>query len=91
MELPKYFGLVRIIAQLGALIGCIAGIVAIVGGFAAFKLGIWFGITTISGGVFMLLGSLAGLGVAYCFLTIVEAQVDTRNAIIEYIRRRKAA
>lgn len=85
MDLPKYFGLVRIIAQLGALIGCIAGVVAVFGGFAAFRIGFIFGMTAISGGMFTILGSLAGLGVAYCFLAIVEAQIDTRNAIVNYI------
>lgn len=87
MELPKYFGLVRILAQLGALIGCIAGIVVIFGGFAAFKIGVWYGITAISGGVITILASLAGLGVAYCFLAIVQAQIDTRNAVVDYISK----
>ena len=85
MEMPRYSGLVRLVAQIGAVIGCILGSITVLGGFASFRMGFLFGLTTISGGVYLILGSLAGLGLAYCLLALVQAQIDTRNAVIEYI------
>jgi len=85
MEMPKYSELVRIVAQIGAVIGCILGGLTVLGGLASFKIGFLFGLTTISGGLYIVGGSLAGLGVIYCFLALVQAQIETRNAVIEYI------
>lgn len=84
MSLPKYYDLVKLVAQIGAVLGCIAGAVAILGGFGAFSYGFMAGMTAIFGGVVTILLSLAGLGATYCFLAIVKAQIDSRNAIISY-------
>ena len=98
MEMPKYSGLLRVLAQLGAVIGCIMGTIGLVGGLAAgfklglaagFKLGWAFGFASASGGLYLILGSLAGLGVTYCFLAMVQAQIETRNALISYIKSKK--
>ena len=67
------------------MIGCISGAIAIFGGLAAFRYGVGMGFGAISGGIYFILASLAGLGVVYCFLALVEAQIDTRNPVIEYI------
>ena len=85
MEMPKYSDLVRIIAQIGAVIGCIAGAIVTFAGLASFKFGFMVGLSGISGGLYLIFGSLAGLGVAYCFLALVQAQIETRNAVVEYI------
>jgi len=58
------------------------GVVTILVGLAAFKFGFIAGITALSGGMYIILASLAGLGVSYGFLAIVKAQIDSRNALI---------
>jgi hypothetical protein len=85
MEMPKYSELVRIVAQIGAVIGCIVGAIVTVGSLASFKFGFMVGLTGISTGLYMIFGSLAGLGFVYCFLSLVQAQIETRNAVVEYI------
>ncbi len=85
MKLPKYYGLVRFVAQLGALIGCVLGAIAIVSSLVAFQYGMAAGFTAISGGVLTIIGSLAGLGITYCFLALVKAQIDARNMIASYV------
>ena len=83
--MPKYSELVRIIAQVGAVIGCIVGAIVTVAALASFKYGFLVGLSGISGGLYLIFGSLAALGMVYCFLSLVQAQIDTRNAVIEYI------
>ena len=85
MEMPKYSELVRVIAQIGAVIGCVLGAVVTAGGLASFQFGFLVGLSAVSGGLYMIFGSLAGLGVIYCFLAMVQAQIETRNAVIGYI------
>jgi hypothetical protein len=85
MEMPKYSDLVRIIAQVGAVLGCIVGAVVTLGGLASFKFGFLLGLSAISGGLYMIFGSLAALGLVYCFLALVQAQIETRNAVIDFI------
>ncbi|EGU38045.1 hypothetical protein [Vibrio splendidus] len=84
MDLPQYYGLVKCMAKVGAGLGCISGAVAILGGLGMFKFGFMAGMTAISGGVLTVIMSLAGLGVTFCFLAMVKAQIDTRNAIIRF-------
>jgi hypothetical protein len=84
MQLPKYYELVRIVAQVGAVLGCLAGVITIFGGLAAFRYGFMTGMTAIFGGVVTIVLSLAGLGVTYCFLAMVKAQIEARNAIVKY-------
>jgi len=88
--MPSFSGLVRILAQIGAVIGCIMGTITVFGGFAAFRIGFMVGVTTISGGAFMILGSLGALGVTYCFLAITQASIETRNAIVEMAAQKSA-
>jgi hypothetical protein len=85
MEMPKYSELVRIIAQVGAVIGCIMGAIVTFLGLASFKYGFMVGLSGISGGLYLIFGSMAALGVVYCFLALVQAQIETRNAVIDYI------
>jgi hypothetical protein len=66
---------------LAALLGAIVSIAAL----ASFKYGFLVGLSGISGGLYLIFGSLAALGMVYCFLALVQAQIDTRNAVIEYI------
>lgn len=87
MEMPRYSGLVRILAQIGTALGCLIGAVIIYGGLAAFQFGLFAGLSAILGGIWYILVSLGALGIVYCFLAIVEAQIDTRNAVIDYIAR----
>lgn len=89
MKLPKYYDLVRLVAQVGAVLGCVAGAVALLGSFGAFSYGFMAGMTAIFGGVVTIVLSLAALGATYCFLAIVEAQVDSRNAIINYVESKQ--
>ena len=89
MALPKYYNLVRIVAQIGAVLGCISGAVVAFGGLPALKYGFMAGMTIIFWGVIIIVLSLAGLGVTYCFLATVKAQIESRNAIISYTKYRK--
>ncbi len=84
MEFPKYYDLVRLVAQIGAVIGIITGVVMSFGGIAAFKYGLLIGMTVIIQGLATILVSIAGLGITYCFLAIVRAQIESRNAIVQY-------
>ena len=67
------------------MIGCIVGAMVTVAALASFKYGFLVGLSGISGGLYLIFGSLAALGMVYCFLSLVQAQIDTRNAVIEYI------
>lgn len=87
LEMPKYSSLVRIIAETGAAIGCLIGAITIFGGLAAFQFGIMTGISAISGGAYLVLASLAGFGIVYCFLSVVQAQIATCNAVVAYTMR----
>lgn len=84
MQMPQYYALVKTVAQIGAVLGIIAGILAVLGGFAAFQYGAVAGFTAIFGGAVTIVMSIVGLGVMYCFLAIVKAQIETRNAIVKY-------
>ncbi|MFD0949910.1 hypothetical protein ACFQ0F_05830 [Paraperlucidibaca wandonensis] len=84
MPLPQYYDLVRTIAQIGAVMGCLAGLAAILGGLASFQYGFMPGISALFGGAVTIIFSLAGLGVTYSFLSVVKAQIETRNAIVNY-------
>lgn len=85
MELPKYFGLVKIMAQIVAIIGCISGGITILTGLWS---GLTIGLSSIILGGITIAGSLAALGVSYCFLAMVKAQIESRNAIIRYTSMR---
>jgi hypothetical protein len=85
MEMPKYSELVRIIAQIGAVIGCIMGAIATIAALASFRFGFMVGLSGVSAGLYLIFGSLAALGIVYCFLALVQAQIDTRNAVVDYI------
>ena len=89
MEMPKYAGLVRVLAQIGAALGCAIGALMIYNALGAFRFGLFPGLSASLGGVFYILASLASLGVVYCFLAMVEAQIDTRNAVVDYTARKK--
>lgn len=82
MKLPPYYNLVLIVAKIAAAIGCIMGILTIFAALAAFNYGLLAGLTAIAGGIYIILASLGGLGVAYGFLAIVKAQIDSRNALV---------
>lgn len=84
MEMPKYYDLVRLVAQIGAVLGCLSGAFAILTGLSAFNYGVAMGFTAIFGGLVTIVLSLAGLGITYCFLAMVKAQIESRNAIIQY-------
>ena len=82
MEMPKYSNLVKLVAQIGALIGVIFGVISCLAALAAFQYGFFAGISGMITGIMTVVGSLASLGLVYCFLASVEAQIDTRNAIL---------
>lgn len=84
MEFPKYYDFVRLIAQIGAVLGIVVGIVTSFGGIAAFQYGFLTGMSVIIGGLFTIVASIFGLGVTYCFLAIVKAQIESRNAVVQY-------
>jgi hypothetical protein len=82
MEMPKYSNLVKLVAQIGAVAGVSFGAISCFIGLAAFKHGPLAGFSGIFTGAMTIIGSLASLGIVYCFLALVEAQIDTRNAIL---------
>ena len=82
MEMPRYSNMVRFVAQVGALFGVIFGLISFVGGFSAFKYGNFAAFSGMLAGIMTIVGSLASLGLVYCFLSLVEAQMDIRNAIL---------
>ena len=82
MKMPKYSIFVKFVAQIGALVGVIFGAIACLAGIPAFQFGAIAGFSAIAYGLFTIIGALASLGIVYCFLALVEAQIDTRNAIV---------
>lgn len=84
MQLPQLYNVVKIAGQIIAILGCLSGISIVIFGFFAFQYGFVAGITPIFGGVMAILFSLASLGMTYGFLAIVKAQIDTRNAMVNY-------
>lgn len=84
MPLPEYYDLVRTFAMIGAVMGLLAGVATILFGLPALEYGFLAGVGAIFSGALIIIGSLAGLGVTYCFLAIVKAQIDTRNAIVRF-------
>lgn len=105
MSLPKLYTFVRVIAQIGVILGCIVGAVQLYGGFVASQyavtttifedgfiegmLVILSSLTVMSAGVITIALSFAGLGITYGFLSIVKAQIDSRNAIVKYTLARQ--
>lgn len=82
MEMPKYSNVFRLVAEIGAIVGIAFGVIYSFIGLAAFQYGFAAGLGGLFTGVMTMLGSLASLGLVYCFLSLVEAQIDTRNAIL---------
>lgn len=82
MAMPPFYDLVRKVAQVGAVLGCLAGVAMVIGGIGAFKFGFMAGVSGVFGGVVTVVLALASLGVSYCFLALVKAQIDTRNAVV---------
>jgi energy-converting hydrogenase Eha subunit H len=82
MQLPPFYNIVLIVAKIAAAIGCISGILTIFAAFAAFNYGLFAGLTAIAGGIYIILASLGGLGIAYGFLAVVKAQIDSRNVLV---------
>jgi hypothetical protein len=85
MDLPNYYALVKIIAEIGAVLGCLSGGAVILASLSVFKYGIIAGFTAAYSGIITIIMSLVGLGLTYCLLASVKAQIDTRNAIIQYL------
>ncbi|MGR5063374.1 hypothetical protein [Photobacterium sp. DNB22_13_2] len=88
MELPKFFYLVKNVSIVGAVLGCLAGSLVVLGGLDAFNWGFMAGMSAIAGGVATIISSLVGLGLVFCFLAIVEAQIDTRNIVARSLEQR---
>lgn len=80
MESPPFFGYLKILSVACAGMGFLLGLI--------YGMNLSFGITPVSFFQRVLYafpycaGSIIFLGVMYCFLRIVEAQIDTRNAIV---------
>jgi len=85
MALPRFYGLVRVVFQIIAVLGCLGGALVILdffnrsGGRSIERL-----ISTSAPGILGIVLSLMLLGLAYCFLAMVKAQIDSRNAIVSY-------
>ena len=90
MAIPRFYNLVKFVAQFGALFVCLIGVVGIIGEMSSFKFGLMIGIGAIGWGVATIIGSLAASGAAYCFLASVRAQIEARNAIILYTSRTRS-
>lgn len=90
MKLPKFYGLVNIVSIVGAVIGCLAGIFLILESIEFFRYGFIQGIAAISSGSIIILSSLVSLGLILCFLSIVKAQIDTRNMMAQLIKKEAA-
>lgn len=88
MELPKFYGLIKLVSIIGAIIGCISGGVMILGSMTAFKWGVMQGIAAMSSGVIIIASTLVGLGLILCFLSIVQAQIDTRNMTLQLLSKK---
>jgi hypothetical protein len=87
MDLPQYFNLARLAAQISALLGGIYGMVALFSALKMFRLGFWMGLLSVAQAVWIIVLSLASLGLVYAFLALVQAQIETRNAVVDYINQ----
>lgn len=83
MQVPKYSEALKLIASIACTIGCIAGAGMMVSGLVAFNFGLVRGVMAILPGWFVILGSVAGLALCHSFLAMVQAQIETRNAIVK--------
>lgn len=81
MQVPKFYSFVKIMSVICASIGCIFGGVSIIGSLTLFKWGFWQGVAAISTGGIIIASSLMTLGLIFCFLSSVKAQIEIRNLI----------
>lgn len=82
-KLPEFYGLISIVATVGAVVGCIFGIAQIIFSVQFFESGqSLFGVVVLATAFLTIIFSLVGLGVTQCFLVVVKSQVDIRNAIV---------
>jgi len=97
MPMPKFHGLVKVIFHLIAVAGCLAGVFIIIEGYRMFGTKMMTGSWALEQifiasiyGVLVIILSLTVLGLAYGYLAMVKAQIDTRNAIISYTQLKTA-
>jgi hypothetical protein len=91
MQMPVSAQALRLFTLIGTVLSCLMGAGLILAGLPAFQFGVLSGVLAILPGAWWVLGSLAVLGAVYCFLALVEAQIDARNAIVAYTARAGAA
>lgn len=82
MPYPPFLELITRVSEISAVIMVIVGLVELVGVFPAFQVGFMFGLSAMSTGVITIVGALMGLGMVYGFVTLVKAQVDMRNVLV---------
>jgi hypothetical protein len=83
MQLPKFFKLVRTVALIGACINGSLGVIGFFWGFSQLGNGFLAFLFAVAGSLMQIVYSCVGYGIVDCFLHMVEAQVDMRNAIVK--------
>jgi uncharacterized membrane protein YdbT with pleckstrin-like domain len=83
MSYPPYLNLVKLISEITAALAVIIGVIGLISGFPAFQYGFMYGVTAITASAISIVSALVGLGIVYGFITMVMAQVDIRNAVIQ--------
>ncbi|WP_041415994.1 hypothetical protein [Shewanella halifaxensis] len=88
MQLPKFYGLIKVASIIGAVLGCLSGSTLILTSMRAFNWGFVQGLIAISSGVIVVVSTLLGLGLILCFLSMVQAQIDTRNMTLKMLNNK---
>jgi len=87
MFMPEYSDLIKRVAQVGAFIGIVIGTVICV---SALGQNLSLAFEKILSGILTIITSLVSLGVTYCFLALVQAQIETRNAIVKHFNLKES-
>ena len=90
MQLPKFYELIKVASQIVAVFGCLSGAASILASLSMFNWGVVAGFTAISSGVMIVVSTLVGLGLILCFLSMVQAQIDTRNMTLKMLNNQNS-
>ncbi|RCW61937.1 hypothetical protein DET61_1397 [Marinobacter nauticus] len=83
IQLPKYSESLKLIAKIACTIGCIAGPGMMMNGLMSFSFGLIPGVIAVLPGWFVILGSVASMALCHSFLATVQAQIETKNAMVK--------
>ena len=88
MPVPRYLGFLGTMAKIVATIGILFGAVQLLTALPLFLQSGLGGAGVLVLGITTILGSLVFLGISLAFITMVQAQVETRNLVAKIVQER---